>query len=51
MSQDILINSNEGKKYNRVLLLLTDNETEEDADGLSILDTCVNRLSEDGYMC
>ena len=50
VAQDILIRGNVGKKYNRVLVVVTDGETEVDPDGMDILNTCVEKMRDDGFI-
>jgi len=50
VAQDILIRCNVGKKYNRVLLLITDGETEVDPDGIDHLNICVQKMRDDGFV-
>lgn len=50
VAQDILIRVNEKKKCNRVLLIVTDGNTEVDTDGVEDLDVILQKMRDDGFI-
>jgi hypothetical protein len=50
VAQDLLIRCNAGKKYNRVLVLVTDGESEIDPHGIEHLQVCVEKMRADGFI-